>query len=209
MSLVRLLKLKSKAKEVPHPIVVEREIPIVLGRYQVRMKDMGREIYLENFLRSLRKPKDYVFSRFYLVDEHPLGLQFAPTLEKALDWFKGTKYPKDGYLSIAWGENLTYTCGFCDHKNTEPFQVTKVEKVILSGHSPFPWKMEGWRVSEVEAESMGKGNPSKIIELTKTYPVIKWHSGRNKYICRRCADQFKEISREEEVTDYAIFPCDS
>jgi hypothetical protein len=209
MSLVSLLKSKSRAKEVPHPEVVEREIPIVLGRYQVRMKDMGREIYLETFLKSVRKPKDRIFSRFYLLDEHPLGLQFAPTLEKALDWFAGTKYPKDGYLSIAWGHNLTFICGFCDHKKTEPFQVTKVEKVILSGNSPFPWKMEGWRVSEIETQSMGKGNPSKIIDITKIYPVIKWHSGKNRYICHRCADQFKKIGREEEVTGYAIFPGDS
>lgn len=208
MSFLILLKSKLSGKKAPHPELLERKIPIVLGRYQVRVKDMGREMYLENFLSVRRKSKNLSFSRFYLVDEHPLGLHFAPTLEKALDWFTGRKLPKDGYLSIAWGKNLTYICGVCEYKKTEPLQVTKVDNIILSGNSPFPWEIEGWRVSEIENEVMGKGNPSKIIEINKMYPVIKWHSGKNKYICQRCADRFKEIGREEEVMGYAIFQCD-
>lgn len=155
-----------------------------------------------------RKLKNLLFSRFYLVEEHPWGLHFAPTLEKALDWFTGRKLPNGGYLSIAWGQNLTYICGFCEYKKTEPLQVTKVEKFILSGDSLFHREIEGWRVSEIETEEMGKGNFSKIIGLNKTYPIIKWHSGKNKIICQRCADRFKEIGREEEVTGYAIFQCD-
>ena len=209
MSFLILLKSKLSGKKTPHPELVERKIPIVLGRYQVRVKHLGREMYLENFLGAGRKPKNLLFSRFHLVDENPFGLHFAPTFEEALDWFTGRKLPNDGYLSIVWGQNLTCICGFCEYKKTEPLQVTKVEKLILSGNSPFPWEIEGWRVSEIETEEMGKGNPSKIIEITKIYPVIKWHSGKNKYICQRCADQFMKIGRKEELTGYAIFQCDS
>jgi hypothetical protein len=208
MSLFSLLKLKPRTKKVPHPELVERKIPIVLGRHQVRVKNLGREMYLENFLSAGRKPKDLLFSRFYLVDEHPLGLHFAPTLEKALDWFTGRKLPNDGYLSIAWGHNLTYTCSVCECKKTAPMRVTKVEKVILSVNFPLPWEIEGWRVSEIETEEMGKGNPSKIITNYKTCPIIGWHSEKNKYICQHCADRSKEIRRAEEVTGYAIFHCD-
>ena len=181
MRFLILLKSKFSGKKAPHPELVERKMPIVLGRYQVRVKHLGREMYLENFLSASRKPKNLLFSRFYLLEENPFGLHFAPTLEEALDWFTGWDLPNDGHLSIAWGQNLTRICGVCEHKKTEPLQVTKVEKLMLSGNSPFPWEIEGWRVSEIETEEMGKGNHSKIIEINKMYPVIKWHSGKNKW----------------------------
>jgi hypothetical protein len=205
MSGPRVVKSKLGPKQAPPLEVVERKIPIVLGRYQVRVKNQGRDIYLEEFLREALKTKNLLFGRFYLMDEHPWGLHFAPTLEQAIDWFRGRKFPHDGYLSISWGQDLTYICGFCEDKNTEPLQVTKIEKVVLIGDFPFPWEIDGWRVSEIETEKMGKGNPSKIIGLHKTYPIIKWHTNKDKYICQRCADRFKEIGREEKMAGYAIF----
>jgi hypothetical protein len=205
MSFFNLLKMKLRAKEVPHPELVERKIPIVLGRYQVRVKDLGREMYLEDFLSEGRKPKNKLISRFYLADEQPWGLHFAPTLEKALDWFTGEKRPNDGYLSIAWGQYLTYICSFCKCNKTQSLKVRKVEKVLLSCNSPFHWEIEGYRVSEIETDIMGKGNPSKLIKCNKIYPIVKWHSGKYEFICQRCADRFEEIGREEEIVDYAIF----
>jgi len=205
MSGPRVVKSKLGTKQAPPPEVVERKIPIVSGRYQVRVKNQGRDIYLEEFLREALKTKNLIFGRFYLMDEHPWGLHLAPTLEQAIEWFRGRKFPHDGYLSISWGEYLSYICGFCEDKNTEPLQVTKVEKVILIGDFPFPWEIDGWRVSEIETEKMGNGNPSKIIGLHKTYPIIKWHTNKDKYICQRCADRFKKIGREEKMAGYAIF----
>jgi len=204
MGFLKLFNAKPKTKGIPPFELVEKKISVELGRHQVRVKNLGKDIYLEDFLQDARKPKNLIVSRFYLVKEHPWGLHFAPTLEKALDWFIGRQIPHDGYLSISWGENLTYICGFCENKKTEPLHVIKVEKVILSGDSPFHWEIEGWRVSEVETEKMGKGSPGKIIGL-KTYPIIKWYSGKINYICQPCADQLKAIGREDKLTDYVIF----
>lgn len=198
-------KAPSGPKQAMPLAVMERTIPIVVGRYQVRVKNKGKDIYLEDFIKEGLKRKNLAFGRFYLMDEQPWGLHFAPTLEQAIDWFRGKNNPRDGYLSIAWGQYLTYMCGFCEDQNTEPLQVTTVEKVGLVGDFPFPWKIDGWRVSEIETEKMGKGNPSKIIGLHKTYPIIKWHTKKDKYICRRCADRFKEIDQEAKMAGYAIF----
>ena len=204
MGFLKLLCGKPKAKRMPPLELVEQKISVEFGRHQVRVKALGKNICLEDCLQDARNPNNLTISRFYLVKEHPWGLHFAPTLEKALDWFKGRKIPDEGYLSISWGKNVTYICGFCENKKTEPLHVTKVEKVILSGDLPFHWEIEGWRVSEVETEKMGKGRPSKIVGL-KTYPIIKWYSGKNYYICQPCADRLKAIGQEDKLTDYAIF----
>jgi hypothetical protein len=197
------LKLFS-AKPKPPLEMVEQEISVEFGRHQVRVKALGKDIYLEDYLRYARKPNNVDISRFYLVKEHPWGLHFAPTIEKALDWFTGREKPHDGYSSISWGKNVTYICGFCENKKNEPLHVIKVEKVILSIDLPFHWEFEGWRVSEVETEKMGKVRPSKIVGL-KTYPIIKWYSEKIYYICQPCADQFKAIGQEDKLTHYVIF----
>ena len=182
----------------------EKKISVELGRQQVRVKTLGKDIYLEDCLQSAGKSKNLKISRFYLVSEHPWGLHFAPTLGKAIDWFRGRRVPDDGYLSIFWGENFSYKCSKCENKKTEPLHVTKIEKVILSGDLPFHWEIEGWRVSEVETEEMGKGRPSKISGL-KTCPIIKWYSGKIDYLCQRCADRLKALGQEDKFVDYAIF----
>jgi hypothetical protein len=192
-------------QQAPPVEVVERQIPVVGGRYQVRMKNKGKDIYLEDFLKEALKTRKLTFSRFYLMDEHPWGLHLAPSLTQALDWFRGRKLPRDGYLSIAWGDDLTYICGFCEEKHTEPLLVTQVEKVALTGDFPFPWEIDGWRVSEIATAKMGKGHPGKIIGLHKTIPIIKWHTNKDKYICRRCADRFKAMDRQDKMAGYAIF----
>ena len=204
MGFLKLFGAKPKATRMPPFELVEQKISVEFGRHQVRVKNLGKDMYLEDFLGAGRKLKNLLFSRFYLVKEHPWGLHFAPTLEKALDWFIGREIPHDGYLSISWGKNVTHICSFCENKKTEPLHVTKVEKVILSGDLPFHWEIEGWRVSEVETEKMGKGRPSKIIGF-KTYPVIKWYSEKTYYICQPCGDQLKAIGKEDKLAHYAIF----
>jgi hypothetical protein len=82
--------------------------------------------------------------------------------------------------------------------------VSKVKKVILSGDVPFHWEIEGWRVSEVETEEMGKGKPGKASGL-KTMPIVNWYSGKNSYLCQRCAHRLKAIGQEDKMTEYAIF----
>jgi hypothetical protein len=204
MGFLKLFRPKSKTNGMPSLEVVEQMISLEFGRHQVRVKALGKDTYLEDCLRAARNPNNLNISRFYLVKEHPWGLHFAPTLKKALDWFKGSKIPRDGYSSISWGKNVTYICGFCENKKTEALHITKVEKVILSSELPFHCEVEGWRVSEVETEKMGKGRPSKIIGL-KTYPTIKWYSEKLYYICQPCADRLKAIGQEDKLAHYVIF----
>jgi hypothetical protein len=204
MGFLKLFRSKSKTNGMSPLEVVEQKISVEFGRPQVRVRSLKKDIFLEDCLRDARNPKDLNISRFYLVKEHPWGLHFAPTLKEALDWFTGRKIPHDGYSSISWGKNVTYVCGFCENKKTEPLHVTKVEKVILSGELPFHWEIEGWRVSEVETKKMGKGRPSKIIGL-RTHPVITWYSKKLYYICQPCADRLKAMGREDKLIDYVIF----
>jgi hypothetical protein len=197
-----IAKLKNIGK--PPFEVEEQKISMEFGKHQVRVKVLGKDVYLEKCLEDERRFKKLKISRFYLVSEHPWGLHFAPTLEKALDWFTGRREPDDGYLSISWGKDITYTCSYCENKKTEPLNVTKVQKAILSGDAPFHWEIEGWRVSEVETEEMGKGKPSKVSSL-KTFPIVTWYSKKNDYICQRCADRLKAIGQEDKLSDYSIF----
>jgi hypothetical protein len=203
MGFLKLFRSKPKTQRIPPFELVEQKISVEFGRHQVRVKAGGEDIYLEDCLRNARNPNNPNISRFYLAKEHPWGLHFAPTLEKALDWFRGRKIPHDGYSSISWGKNVTYICGFCEKKKTEPLHVTKVEKVILSGDLPFHWEIEGWRVSEVETEKMGKGRPSKIMGL-KTYPIIRWYSEKLYYICQPCAGRLIASGHEDKIINYVI-----
>lgn len=204
MGLLQLLKDKLKTTNRPPFEVEEQRISVEFGQRQVRVKTQGKDVYLEKCLQEAGKFKNVIINRFYLVKEHPWGLHLAPTLEKALDWFIGTKSPRDGYLSISWGKNIVYLCAFCDNNKTEPLHVTKVQKVILSGDVPFQYEIEGWRVSEVETKEMGKGTPDKLSGL-KTIPIIKWYSGKFNYLCQRCADRLKAIGQEDKSSDYSIF----
>jgi hypothetical protein len=203
MGFLHLFKAKPKT-----PFALEeKRFPVEFGHQQVRVKSLGKDIFLEDCLHHASKSKDLKITRFYLVNEHPWGLHYAPTLEKALDWFRGKSVPNDGYLSIFWGKNFSYKCSRCESKKTEPLEVTKIEKLILSGNLPFHWEIEGWRVSEVETKEMGRGCPGKISGL-KTLPIIKWYSGKIDYLCQRCADRLKILGQEAKYTDYAIFKND-
>jgi hypothetical protein len=158
MGLLKLLTDKLKTTKIPHFELEEQKISVQFGRHQVRVKTLGKDMYLEKCLHDASNFKKLIISRFYLVREHPWGLHLAPTLKKALDWFIGSEIPRDGYLSISWGKDITYICGYCENKKTEPLYVTKVEKVILSGDIPFNWEIEGWRVSEVKKKKWVRVN---------------------------------------------------
>jgi hypothetical protein len=204
MGLVQLLTDKLKITKIPPFALEEKRISVEFGQRQVRVKTMGKDMYLEKCLQAAGKLKNVKISRFYLVNEHPWGLHLAPTLEKALDWFIGKKSPNDGYLSISWGKDITHLCDLCGNNKTEPLHVTKVQKVILSGDVPFQYEIEGWRVSEVETKKMGKGTPAKLIGL-KTIPIVKWYSRNNLYLCQRCADRLKAIGQEDKLSGHSIF----
>jgi hypothetical protein len=204
MGFLKILKSMSKHKERPPFEVEEKKISVEFGRHQVRVKTLEKDMYLEKCLHDASTFKNLIISRFYLVSEHPWGLHLAPTLKKALDWFIGSETPRDNYQSISWGKKITYICGFCENKKTEPLYVTKVEKVILSGDIPFNWEIEGWRVSEVETEEMGKGKPGKVSGL-KTYPIVNWYLKKNDYLCQRCAERLRAIGQEDKLSDYTVF----
>lgn len=204
MGLFQQLTDKLKITKTTPFELEEQRILVEFGQRQVRVKTLGQDVYLEKCLQAVDTLKNVKISRFYLVNEHPWGLHLAPTLEKSLDWFIGKKSPNDGYLSIAWGKDITYQCDLCENNKTETLHVTKVQKIILSGEVPFQYEIEGWRVSEVETEKMGKGIPAKLSGL-KTIPIITWYSGKNHYLCQRCADRLKAIGQEDKLSDHAIF----
>jgi hypothetical protein len=63
----------------------------------------------------------------------------------------------------------------------------------------------GWRVIAVASDLMGPGVPSKIIDMFTTIPIIKWDRGKSTYICKDCAQRLRELGREAELEEYAIF----
>src|SRR5512135_1771852 len=149
------------AVEEPQFEVVENRLCTELTRYQARVRKHGQEMYAEELFQAATKPKDLQFGRFYLLNENPPKLHFAPTLEQALNWFKGTNLPKDGYYNIFWGEEVTFQCGVCNKEGKQPLNITKVEKCVVSTHTPMYMEIVGWRVAEVACDLMGPGIPSK------------------------------------------------
>ena len=156
--------------------IVENNISTDLTRYQVRVRKHGQEMYAEELFQAATKPKDLQFGRFYLLNENPPKLHFAPTLEQALNWFKGNNLPKDGYYNILWGEEVTFQCSVCGKEGKQPLNVTKVEKCTVSTHHPMYMEIVGWRVSEVACDLMGPGSPTKVLDMFKTKPIIKWNN---------------------------------
>ncbi len=193
------------AAEEPQFEIVENNISTDLTRYQVRVRKHGQEMYAEELFQAATKPKDLIFGRFYLLNENPPKLHFAPTLEQALNWFKGTNLPKDGYYNIFWGEEVTFQCSVCGKEVKQPLNITKVEKCLVSTHTPMYMEIVGWRVSEVACDLMGPGVPSKILDMFKTKPIIKWFNPINKYICEGCAHRLGSMGREAEVEEYIVF----
>ena len=90
MGLFKKLFGGGSAAEEPPFEIVENNISTDLTRYQVRVRKHGQEMYAEELFQAATKPKDLQFGRFYLLNENPPKLHFAPTLEQAVNWFKGT-----------------------------------------------------------------------------------------------------------------------
>ena len=205
MGILKKLFGGEKTSEDPHFEITEHSISIDLIKYQVRVRKPGHEIYAEEFFKAASKPKDLVFSRFYLLNESPPKLHFAPSPEKAVNWFKGRDLPKDGYSNIFWGEEATFQCRVCGKEIKQPLKITKVEKYTISTSVPMSMEIIGWRVSEVACDLMGPGVPSKILDMFETKPTIKWLSPKNKFICDGCAHRLIAMGRQAELEEYVIF----
>jgi len=205
MGLFKKLFGGGKTPERPHFEIIENSISTDLTKYQVRVRKPGHEMYAEEFFKAVTKPKDLIFSRFYLLNENPPKLHFAPSLEKAINCFKGRDLPKDGYRNIFWGEEVTFQCRVCGKEIDQPLNITKVEKYTVSTNVPMPLEIIGWRVSEVACDLMGPGVPGKILDRFETKPIIKWRNHKNKFICEGCAHRLISMERQAELEEHVIF----
>ena len=196
---------KPKVPEEPTYEIVEKHLSIDERRYKVRIKKGGREFYAEELFQEARQPADLTFSRFSVLEENPVLPHFAPSLKEAVDWFTGRKHPKDGYLTVWWGDRFTYGCAICQAKRVVPLRITRVERLTVASAIPTPREIVGWRVVEVESELTGKGIPTKKLDEYKTLPVVKWHKFPNRYLCGNCARKLAEVGRESEVADAFVF----
>jgi hypothetical protein len=193
------------AEPEPQFEVVENRLSTDLTRYQVRVRKHGQEMYAEELFESATRPKDLQFGRFYLLNENPPKLHFAPSLDKAVNWFKGRDLPKDGYYNIFWGEEVIFQCTVCQKEIKLPMYITKVEQLSVYTNVPMFMEIVGWRVIEVACDLMGPGVPSKILDMFKTKPIIKWHSGKTKFICEGCATRLATAGRQNELADMVVF----
>ncbi len=191
--------------EEHHFEVVENKLCTDLTRYQIRVRKHGQEMYAEELFQTASKPKDLQFGRFYLLNENPPKLHFAPSMAEALNWFRGRDLPKDGYYNIFWGEKITYQCSVCQKETRDRLNITKVERLSVFTNIPIFMEIVGWRVVEVATDLTGPGVPSKILDRFKTKPIIIWNSGRSKFICEGCAQHLREMSREADLEEYVIF----
>ena len=185
--------------------IVENNIFTDQTRYLVRVRKHGQEMYAEELFQAATKSKDLQFGRFYLLNENPPKLHFAPSLEKAVDWFRGRDLPKDGYYNIFWGEEVTFQCSVCGKEAKQRLNITKMEKCTVSTETPMHMEIVGWRVSEVACDLMGPGPPTKVLDMFKTKPVIKWNNPNPKYMCEGCADRLASMGRQAEVEEYMVF----
>jgi hypothetical protein len=186
--------------------VVENRLCTDLTAYQVRVRKHGQEMYAEELFQAATKPKDLQFGRFYLLNENPPKLHFAPSLEEAINWFKGRHLlPEDGYYHIFWGEEVSFQCNICQKEATVPLVITKVEQLSVYTNVPMLMEIVGWRVIEVAADLIGQGTPCKALDMFKTNPIIKWFNPETKFICGDCAHQLMEKGRQAELEGYVIF----
>jgi hypothetical protein len=185
--------------------VVEQRIPVEECKHEVRIKYPGGEAYVGDFFLT---SKDLAFSRFYLPGEKPPKPHFAPSLEQAISWFRGENLPKDGSGSVFWGRDKKFQCQFCDFLKHFPIRLSRMECLVIYKEIPEYQEIAGWRVGQVESELLGKGIPTKYIELNKTHAIIKWESRKKQFVCQRCAERLKELGRQAELLDYVIFPTD-
>ncbi len=202
--LKRLFVSKPESEEPPGEIV-ERSISLDDTDLQVIIKIHGRELFAKDFFQASLEDNDYAYGRFYFLNEDLPKTHFAPSLEQAISWFRGKSIPKDGYGTILWGEKVRYQCRYCSNFKHFPLRISKVEKVVVCTDIPHYREIVGWRVIEVENEILGKGIPTKILEQFKTYPIIKWHSQKKKYICQGCAAKLLEQGKDQELANCLIF----
>ena len=185
--------------------VVENRLCTDLTRYQVRVRKHGQEMYVEELFQAATKPNDLQFTRFFLLNENPPKLHFAPSLKETINWFKGRRLPKDGFPNIFWGEKVSFHCSICRKETTTPIFITKVEQLSVYTNVPILMEIAGWRVIEVASDLMGSGMPSKILYMFKVKPIIKWFNPEPKFICGGCAHGLTERGRQAELEDYVIF----
>ena len=141
MGLFKRLFGGSKPEEYQFEIV-ENQISTDLTKYQVRVRKHGKEMYAEELFQAAVKPKDLVFGRFYLLNENPPKLHFAPTLEKAVNWFKGRDLPKDGYYNIFWGEEVPFKCWVCQKEDQVPLEYHQGGTIVGFHQSPeYTWRL--------------------------------------------------------------------
>jgi hypothetical protein len=189
----------------PQIEVVENRLCTDLTRYRVRVRKHGQEMYAEELFQAATKPKDLQFGRFFLLNENPPQLHFAPSLEEAIDWFQGRRLPKDGFPSIFWGEEVSFQCSICQKEAAAPLLITKVEQLSVYTNVPILMEIVGWRVIEVASDLMGLGMPSKILYMLKTRPIIKWSHPETRFICGDCAHRLTKEGRQGELAGYVIF----
>ncbi len=114
--------------------IVERRLALDETKFNVMIIHQGRQAYAEEFIKT---SSDLTFSRFFVTREEPPGPHYAPTLDQALEWFKGRKLPKkDGYGSISWGETFKYCCSLCNAPQNYPSASPQLNTWSSSGKSP-------------------------------------------------------------------------
>jgi DNA-directed RNA polymerase subunit RPC12/RpoP len=203
-----ILKFLFKSKPPPQETtykIVERHLDIDDHRYQVAVRKDKRELYAENIFQEAEKSRDLIFSRFFLLHENPPKPHFAPSLEEAVDWFRGRNLSKDGYGHIWWGDHFVYKCASCQARRELPLRITEVEHLTVVTVVPHSLSIEGWRVIEVETEITGKGTPIKKVDTQITVPTIAWHEVPNQYLCRKCSKKLADVGRGSEAADYFVF----
>jgi hypothetical protein len=182
--------------------IVERKVSLDIPQNPAWAKMSGKK---EILVSELLKGNKQSFSRFYLTFDDLAKTHFAPSLQQAIDWFRGKSSPKDGYGNISWGDYVAYQCELC--KDTKKFNliITKIEKVILYINFPAYREITGYRVIEVKNEVQGAGMPTKFMRLHETVPVIKWQHEMQKFLCAGCSRKLVELGREGDLSDYLVF----
>ncbi|MGD0218038.1 MAG: hypothetical protein ABSC45_11100 [Desulfobaccales bacterium] len=185
--------------------VVENRLCTDLTRFKVRVRRGGQEMYAEDLFQAATKPQDLQFGRFFLLNETPPKVHFAPSLDEAIYWFEGRRLPKDGFPSVFWGEKVSFSCSICRKEGATPIAITKVEQLSVYTNIPIFREILGWRVLEVASDLLGPGIPTKILYMFKTQPIIKWSNPETKFLCRGCARQLTEQGRQAELEGYVTF----
>lgn len=205
--LKKLFGYGTEGNGLPFEIVTRR---LILGetKQKIIVRIKGRELFAEDFFRASLTDDDYSFGRFYILNEGLPNTHFAPSLEEALLWFRGKGAPKDGYGTVTWGQSVRYQCKLCLNFKDFHLRIIEVERLVVGNDLPHYREIVGWRVSKVANDFLGKGVPTKILELYKTVPVVRWDSGKKKYLCQSCASRLERMGRSRELANAVIFAPD-